>query len=99
MSDTNKDKDFRKLRQAGNAIRCMLDSRPLRRELNKSFHPSEEGKELLYKYTEKELWYMARRRHSAAHRNSAMKTRRLMKKLKKNREKRSAMKENLDSLD
>lgn len=93
MSNTNKDKDFRLLRRAGNSIRCLFGPAPLRKQAGKSQHYSEEGKRILNTYTKKELYDLANRRHSAAHRKSAMKTKNRCKRREKRSENRQALEE------
>lgn len=74
MSNTLKDKDFRRIRKAGKRIHCLFGSAPLRMHANKSENYSDEGKRIIYTYTKKDLYTLAKRRHSASHRKTAQKT-------------------------
>ncbi len=93
MGGTFKDKDFRKIRKAGNSVRCLFGSKPIRRRLGKSIEANAEAKRIIYTYTEKELYDMAHRRHSAAHRKSAMKTKNRCKRSEKRSERNNSKKE------
>lgn len=99
MSDTQKDRDFRKLRKAGKSIWNLFGSKTVRKRLNASRNISEDGERIINTYTQKELYTMAHRRHSAAHRHSAMKMRHRLNRQTKHRENRDAMKEHLDAQD
>ena len=96
MGKTYKDNDYRKIRSAGKSVKCLFGSKPLRRTEGKSTFWNDEGKRILYSYTDKDLYDIAHRRHSAAHRNSARKTKHRVRRS----EKRSTNRENLkDALD
>jgi len=95
MSNTHKENDFRKLRKTGKRIKCLFNPAPIRKRLGKSLHTSEEGTRIFLTYTEKELYHMVHRRHSAAHRKTSMRTKNRCKRIQKHRESREAMKDQL----
>ena len=82
MGKTNRDKDFRILRTAGKNIMCLFGSKPLRRSMGAN-GKSDLAVRLFTTYTKDELYHTANRRHSAAHRDSARKTRHRCERSKK----------------
>lgn len=101
MSKTFKDKDFRKLRKAGKRLyRLELPNAPtVRAELGKSLFTSEDGYRLLHTYTKhNDLYTFSHRRHSAAHRDSARKTRHDLRRAKKHSENNKINRHIIDTL-